>query len=144
MTASRPGPARTWAAACLAPFRKHLGAVPHALLACSLLAACFEDPGHGGTDDVDNPALTATLRASGGQGLAGTVRVFARYQNPVRDSQPVLTVPAGEAGGAAITPMGPRDQCPPRPKPPCQPRPHPPRPGPGRRWICASATSAIS
>jgi hypothetical protein len=50
---------------------------------------------------VDNPALTATLRTAGGQAQAGSVRVFARYQNPTRDSQPVLSLPAGE-GGAVI------------------------------------------
>lgn len=85
-----------------APFKKHLGTVSLALLACSLLAACFENRVSGGTDDVDNPALTASLRAPGGQGLAGTVQVYARYQNPTRDSLPVLTLPAGEKGGAVL------------------------------------------
>ena len=63
-----------------------------------LIAACAD----GGTDEVDNPALNVTLRSSGGEGLAGTVSVFARYQNPSRDSLPVLTLPAGEKGGAVI------------------------------------------
>jgi hypothetical protein len=63
-----------------------------------LIAACAD----GGTDEVDNPALNVTLRTAGGQGLTGTVSVFARYQNPTRDSLPVLTLPAGEKGGTVI------------------------------------------
>lgn len=75
-----------------------LGAVTPALLACSLITACFEDRSSGGTDEVDNPALTTTLRTAGGQGMAGTLRVFARHQNPAKDSVAVLTVTAGEKG----------------------------------------------
>lgn len=77
--------------------RAALGLLGAACLAL-LHAGCFEDKSSGGTDEVENPALTATLRTAGGQAKAGAVRVFARYQNPAKDSLPVLDLAAGEKG----------------------------------------------
>ena len=66
------------------------------------LGGCFGDTATGGTDEVENPALTATLRDADGAAVAGTVQVYARFQNPLRDSLAMLDRAVG-ADGAEIT-----------------------------------------
>src|SRR4051794_7394265 len=51
----------------------------------------------GGYDDVENPAIQASLLDTLGRPYgAGELRVYARYQNPGKDSIPLVerTVPA--------------------------------------------------
>ncbi len=73
-----------------------------AVLAMAVLG-CFEDRVAGGTDEVENPALTATLRDAQGNAVAGSVQLYARYQNPTRNAAPVMTAPAaGKNGQAAV------------------------------------------
>ncbi len=52
-------------------------------LAIFFFAAC------GGTDDVEYPALAVSLTNPDGN-TAGTVRVYARFQNPVFDTEAIL------------------------------------------------------
>lgn len=57
--------------------------------------------GCGGTDEVENPAvtsLTATLQDAQGRPAAGRVALYARFQNPLTDSVALLAGPAGEQG----------------------------------------------
>lgn len=77
------------------------GLIPAALLAAwlsGLLAGCFDDKSMGGTDEVENPALTATLRDAQGLAVSGSVKVYARYQNPFKDSLAVMEKAAGAQG----------------------------------------------
>src|SRR4051812_19221137 len=73
------------------------------LLAALALLCTFCAPQEkvaGGYDDVENPAIRASLLDTLGQPYgAGELRVYARYQNPGKDSLPVVerTVPAGTA-----------------------------------------------
>ena len=74
------------------------------LLAVSAAAAAWlvgSLGGCGGTDEVENPAvteLTANLRDGQGRPASGNVTVYARFQNPLRDSLPLLSRPAGAQG----------------------------------------------
>jgi hypothetical protein len=46
----------------------------------------------GGSDDVENPAITVALRDTQGNAFgSGEVRVYARFQNPTLDTAPLLT-----------------------------------------------------
>lgn len=63
-----------------------------------ILASCLDGRVEGGTDEVENPALAAALLDGTGRPVAGSIRVFARTQNPARDSLPVLELSAGSAG----------------------------------------------
>lgn len=71
----------------------------------ALLAVhCGDDRVAGGYDDVENPALSVILRTEDGRDFGpGQVKLYARYQNPARDTVPLLarTVAAGAA--AAFT-----------------------------------------
>lgn len=65
--------------------------------ACALLlSACL-----GGSDDVQNPAvspnpaLTVSLTDGSGNPAGGTLGLYARYQNPYKDSVPLLALPIG-------------------------------------------------
>jgi hypothetical protein len=67
-----------------------------------LIVAC-SDNGKlaGGYDDVENPALTLSLKDPQGKpyGAGGSeVKVYARFQNPVLDTVPVLTLAPSGAG----------------------------------------------
>ena len=71
-------------------------------LAALLCASCGDNDLAGGFDDVENPALTVSLRDTLGNAYGtGEVRLFSRYQNPGEDSIPlaVRTV----AGGTALS-----------------------------------------
>jgi hypothetical protein len=68
-----------------------------ALLALAI-SACLDRNVDGGTDEVENPALASALLDAKGNPVAGSIRVFARTQNPARDSLPVLELPVGGAG----------------------------------------------
>jgi hypothetical protein len=72
------------------------------LIAALALCACFEDRLSGGTDEVENPALTVVLRDGAGSPTSGTLRIYARFQNPSRDSVPVLSAPAAGASGLEV------------------------------------------
>lgn len=74
---------------------------PAALIAALLLFACQGDKVAGGTDEVENPALTAVLADGHGGAASGSVQVFARFQNPVKDAAPILSLAAD--GKAIIT-----------------------------------------
>ena len=74
--------------------------VPRVLGALSafLCAFCAQDKLAGGYDDVENPALTVSLRDTLGKPYGSAeVRLYARYQNPGEDSVPleIRNVPAG-------------------------------------------------
>jgi hypothetical protein len=57
--------------------------------------ACFDDEVAGGYDDVENPALSvAVLGPQGQPALSARVELFAQWQNPLQDSQPLLQVDA--------------------------------------------------
>jgi hypothetical protein len=58
------------------------------------LIGCGDPKVAGGSDDVENPALTIALRDSTGSGIQGEVQIYARLQNPTLDSLPVLKVQA--------------------------------------------------
>jgi hypothetical protein len=65
------------------------------------LACCGPDRVAGGYDDVENPALTVSLLDTAGQAFGnGEVRIYARYQSPLKDSLPVLAQPV--AAGATF------------------------------------------
>ncbi|MDB5106779.1 MAG: hypothetical protein JWP91_4468 [Fibrobacteres bacterium] len=74
---------------------------------CALLAlfCAFCSKGKnlaGGYDDVENPAIKVSLLDTLGRPFGdGGIRVFARYQNPVKDSLPLLerAIPAGTSVG---------------------------------------------
>lgn len=71
------------------------------LSAALLLAACLDEKVAGGTDEVENPALTAVLVDAQGREASGTVQVYARFQNPAKDAAPILSLAAN--GRASIT-----------------------------------------
>lgn len=67
--------------------------LPAALALGALLTACGEGRLSGGYDDVENPAILVALSdASGKVPSAGALRLYARYQNPLLDSLPLLEV----------------------------------------------------
>jgi hypothetical protein len=74
----------------------------HVLLSAfaALLWCCADDKVAGGFDDVENPAIRVSLLDTLGNTYgAGTLRLYARYQNPESDSIPVIerSVLAGTA-----------------------------------------------
>jgi hypothetical protein len=73
---------------------RNLGALLAPALFAMALTACVD----GGTDEVENPAIAATLLDGNGHPIEGTVRIYARTQNPSRDSLPVLELSADGAG----------------------------------------------
>jgi hypothetical protein len=80
----------------LPAFRSHLS--PLCGLAALLCLFCADDKLAGGFDDVENPALTVSLRDTLGHAYgAGEISLYARYQNPGKDSVPLIAraVPAG-------------------------------------------------
>jgi hypothetical protein len=85
---------------CVENFRSLLLA---AVLA-ALLAGCGDGRLSGGSDDVDNPALTVTLRSPNGLPYGtGTAAVYARHHNPLRDSAPLLALPVPAGGTISIS-----------------------------------------
>lgn len=75
--------------------------IPALLFAALLLGACLDEKVAGGTDEVENPALTAVLADGQGMAASGSVQVYARYQNPLKDAAPILSLAAD--GKAKIT-----------------------------------------
>ncbi len=76
----------------------------HALCAWAALLClyCGQDKVAGGYDDVENPALAVTLRDTLGKPYAAAeLRVYARYQNPFKDSVPVFV--RSIASGSTLT-----------------------------------------
>jgi hypothetical protein len=68
----------------------------------ALLWCCADDKVAGGFDDVENPAIRVSLLDTAGKAYgAGTLRLYARFQNPGSDSIPVIESPA-TAGNAVI------------------------------------------
>lgn len=72
------------------------------LIGAFLMGACLGGCLEGGTDEVENPALTIRLQDGSGQALSGMVRFYARFQNPSRDSIPVLAVGADAKAGTEV------------------------------------------
>jgi hypothetical protein len=71
--------------------------------ALALFAACGDGKLAGGYDDVENPAIQASLLDSAGNPYgAATLRLYARYQNPFKDSLPLLSVPVPAAATITI------------------------------------------
>jgi hypothetical protein len=73
------------------------GALPAcAGLACALLLSACD---LGGSDDVQNPSVvpepsvTVSLADGAGNPAGGTLNLYGRYQNPFKDSVPVLSMP---------------------------------------------------
>ena len=63
-------------------------------VAAAFLAACGKDQVAGGYDDVENPAIQVSLVDDSGTPFgAADIRIYARYQNPFKDSVPVLASP---------------------------------------------------
>ena len=55
----------------------------------------------GGYDDVENPAIQVSLQDAAGKAYGdGELRIYARYQNPGKDSLPVLQ--RSISGGASV------------------------------------------
>lgn len=70
----------------------------------AFLAGCGDGPHAGGSDDVDNPALTVTLRSPDGLPYGpGVASVYARHQNPLRDTEPLLALPVPAGGQIRIS-----------------------------------------
>jgi hypothetical protein len=58
-----------------------------------LLSISCSDRLAGGSDDVENPGIRVSLSDPEGRPTAGgTVSLYARYQNPFKDSLPILSV----------------------------------------------------
>ena len=75
------------------------------LLGAALLAACGDGKVAGGYDDVENPAIRASLVDTAGNPYgAATLRLYARWQNPFKDSLPLFSI-----GVPAATPATLRD-----------------------------------
>jgi hypothetical protein len=77
-----------------------------AAFACAWLACAGLFPGClGGSDDVENPSalpdpsVSVSLLDAAGNPAAGTLSLYARYQNPFKDSVPLLSLPV--SGGPA-------------------------------------------
>lgn len=84
------------------PSRLHLHATLAAAAFAAFLAACGTKLA-GGYDDVENPAIQATLVDNSGNPYgAATLRVFARYHNPWKDSLPLLSVAIPAAATAEL------------------------------------------
>lgn len=84
---------------------KHRALSASALIA-SLCLACGDPKVAGGYDDVENPAIQASLLDSLGQSHgAGEIQLYARYQNPEKDSTPLIiaSVPTGILGSIRDT-----------------------------------------
>lgn len=65
----------------------------------ALAAACTDGKVAGGYDDVENPAIRASFTDTAGNPYGpATLRVYARWQNPWKDSLPLLALPV--SGGA--------------------------------------------
>ena len=76
-----------------------------ALAAAAGFLFCACGPGRftGGFDDAENPAIRVALADADGRPYgAATLNVYARYQNPYRDSLPILSFPAS-ADSAVLT-----------------------------------------
>jgi hypothetical protein len=74
-----------------------------AVLACALfLWACGEGRHVGGSDDVQNPAVAVALKDGEGNPAGGTLSLYARYQNPFKDSVPLLAIAAVSGGTATV------------------------------------------
>lgn len=77
---------------------------PRLLLAMTALLCTFCADGDlaGGFDDVENPALAVSLLDSLQQPFgAGEIRIYARFQNPWKDSLPLIE--RSVAAGTALT-----------------------------------------
>jgi hypothetical protein len=62
------------------------------------LSACGDNQVAGGYDDVENPSiLVAVADSTGLSAGAGTVSLYARFQNPFQDSLPILALPAKDS-----------------------------------------------
>ena len=73
------------------------------LLLALMCAFCGPDRFVGGYDDVENPALKVSLRdESGAPYAAADIRLYARYQNPGKDSTPILVRSAPAAKTLSI------------------------------------------
>lgn len=73
------------------------------MLFAALLGACGDDKVAGGYDDVENPAIQASMTDSAGNPYgAATLRLYARYQNPFKDPLPLLTVAVAAAMPATV------------------------------------------
>ena len=74
-------------------------AVLSACIYAALLTACGKDRVAGGYDDVENPAIQVSLVDTAGKPFgAAEVRVYARWQNPFKDSIPTLMRAVGDTG----------------------------------------------
>lgn len=70
-----------------------------ALAACFavLWAACMNDKLAGGFDDAENPSIRVAFSDSAGKPAgAALINVYARYQNPFKDSLPILSLAGAE------------------------------------------------
>ncbi len=86
---------------------------PWALATLVAIGCSKKDQVAGGYDDVENPAIQVSLQDTLGKPFgAGEMRIYARYQNPGKDSTPVLeqTIAPGTAAtvrdSALISAMG--------------------------------------
>jgi hypothetical protein len=77
-------------------------AAVRAIIGCALLLSACDQ---GGVDDVQNPSVAPTVSVSltddAGNPARGSLRLYARYQNPFKDSVPLLAL-AVSAGSAAM------------------------------------------
>jgi hypothetical protein len=86
--------------------RRALPALFISLLGALLCLACGPAKVAGGYDDVENPAIQASLLDSLGHSHGdGEILLYARYQNPEKDSTPLIqaNVPTGATGAIRDT-----------------------------------------
>jgi hypothetical protein len=68
------------------------------------LACCGDERMAGGSDDVENPALHLSLLDSlNNPYRQGVLQVYARYQSPLSDSLPALSLPVNPQAATVIT-----------------------------------------
>jgi hypothetical protein len=73
-------------------------------LAVFLCADCGDGPVAGGHDSVENPSVSVSLLDSAGKPYgAASVSVYARYQNPFKDSLPLLSIAGSGDSAVKVT-----------------------------------------